>query len=72
MENIYAISSGATKAGVCVIRISGPEAEKSLQVLTNKPLPQHRMASVRYLYDNEELLDDALVIYFESPKSFTG
>jgi tRNA modification GTPase len=30
------------------------------------------MASVRYLYDNEELLDDALVIYFEAPKSFTG
>ena len=72
METIYAISSGATKAGVCVIRISGEDASKSLTSLTNKPLPKHRMASVRYLYDGKELLDDALVIYFQSPNSFTG
>jgi tRNA modification GTPase len=72
METIYAISSGATKAGVCVIRISGEEASKSLTELTNNSLPEHRMASVRYLYDGEELLDDALVIYFKGPNSFTG
>jgi len=72
METIYAISSGATKAGVCVIRISGEFASASLHALTKKPIPAHRMASVRYLYDGNELLDDALVIYFEGPNSFTG
>lgn len=72
METIYAISSGATKAGVCVIRISGEHASKALLELTNRPLPSHRMASVRYLYDGEELLDDSLVLYFEGPNSFTG
>jgi tRNA modification GTPase len=72
METIYAISSGATKAGVCVIRISGEDASKALTELTSKPLPEHRLASVRYLYDGEELLDDSLVIYFQAPNSFTG
>ena len=70
METIYAISSGATKAGVCVIRISGEDASNSLKTLTKQPLPKHRLASVRNLYDGDELLDDALVIYFESPNSF--
>jgi tRNA modification GTPase len=72
METIYAISSGANKAGVCVIRISGPNAKQSLLKLTKKPLPENRLAVLRYLYDGEELLDDSLVILFEGPNSFTG
>ena len=41
---IYALASGAGRAGVAVIRISGPEAGDALSLLTGKPLPAARRA----------------------------
>ncbi|WP_149999978.1 tRNA uridine-5-carboxymethylaminomethyl(34) synthesis GTPase MnmE [Iodidimonas gelatinilytica] len=73
-ESIFALASARGRAGVSVIRISGPQAALALQALTEKPLPTPRMAQVRALYDpvNGAHLDDALVLYFKAPASFTG
>jgi tRNA modification GTPase len=60
---------------VAVIRISGSNAHDILSNMTNhKPLPKPRMASVRTLYDSftKTPLDQALVLLFEQPHSFTG
>ena len=79
-DTIFALSSGSLAAGggatgVAVIRISGSFAHDILSNMTHsKPLPKPRMASVRNLYDSNTNtpLDQALVLLFEKPHSFTG
>ncbi|WP_037492560.1 tRNA uridine-5-carboxymethylaminomethyl(34) synthesis GTPase MnmE [Sneathiella glossodoripedis] len=74
MDTIFATASGRGRAGICVIRISGPQALSALDKLTDKPRPANRMASVRDIYscDRSFLIDEALVIPFKGPGSFTG
>lgn len=72
-KTIYALSSGAVPSGVAVIRISGPDAADLLRSLGGE-LPEPRRAVVRTLCDpvTEDPLDEALVLFFEGPASFTG
>ncbi len=72
-STIYALSSGRGRAGVAVIRLSGPKARAALEALAG-PAPDVRRATVRKLIDPEsgEQLDEALVLRFEAPLSFTG
>lgn len=74
-ETIYALSSAAGKAGVSVIRVSGPKAWETLSVLcSNKALPAARQAKMMVLHCpvSREIIDQALVIGFKAPVSFTG
>ena len=72
-NTIVALSSGFGRAGVAVIRVSGPESTAILQKLTHQRLPKIRQAAVRWLYDGEGVrLDQALTLRFEGPESFTG
>jgi len=72
MDTIFALASAQGKAGVAVIRISGPRAWNAAQTLC-RSLPPLREARVRVLRDAEGAeLDDALVILFEEGASFTG
>ncbi len=71
---IYAHSSGPGVSGVAVIRISGSEASKAIILLTGKPLPSPRIASLRKInnINNYELIDEGIVIWFPGPASYTG
>jgi tRNA modification GTPase len=76
---IFALSSGNSRSGqasaVAVIRISGPQSGPILQRLTNNTvLPKPRVAALRNLHDpqTQSPLDQALVLYFQAPASFTG
>lgn len=71
---IFALASGAGRAGVAVLRISGKRASHALAALTLRPLPAPRRASLRRLFDaaSGEPLDDALALWFPAPHSFTG
>jgi tRNA U34 5-carboxymethylaminomethyl modifying GTPase MnmE/TrmE len=63
------------RAGIAVVRISGPKANDSLRRLLGErqSLPSVRRASLRALYDRRgEIIDDALVVRFAGPNSFTG
>ena len=72
METIFALATAPGKAGVAVIRISGPEAFAVGQALAGS-VPQAGMARVRRLLDGQGAhLDDALVLTFQAPHSFTG
>ena len=70
---IFALASGAGRAGVAVLRVSGPEARTALEALAG-PAPKPRRASLRRLTDPRtgEALDDALTLWFPAPNSFTG
>jgi len=72
-STIYAVSSGQGRAGVAVIRISGPAAREVLDRMA-APCPPPRRAAFRKIIDpaTGELLDAALVLFFAGPSSETG
>ncbi len=73
MDNIFAISSGRGKAGVAVVRISGPKAEQALFSLGFNQLPEPRKAIYKKLIAKDgKIIDHALCLYFPAPYSFTG
>ncbi len=72
-DTIFALASGQGRAGVAVIRISGPGSSAALKALTKKRLPLPRQATLRVLKDvGGEKLDEALVLWFKGPASFSG
>ncbi|KAL2268636.1 hypothetical protein VTJ83DRAFT_3482 [Remersonia thermophila] len=80
-DTIYALSSGSGRAGIAVIRISGPGCLDVYKALCpGKAPPKPRYAGVRTLFEpgtaggsGETILDsDALVLYFPAPRTVTG
>ena len=72
MDTIFALASAQGKAGVAIIRVSGPLALEAGAQLAGKDLPSHGR-SLRILREqNGDILDHALVLTFSAPKSFTG
>ncbi|KAK9458914.1 P-loop containing nucleoside triphosphate hydrolase protein [Lipomyces oligophaga] len=77
---IYALSTAPGKAALAVIRLSGPASVNILHRLTRSSwIPVARKATRKLLYApvvygtrSSEILDDALVLHFPSPNSFTG
>lgn len=74
MDTIFAVATAPVKSGVAVIRISGENAGDVLRLLARKASPQPRQAYLSKIYNPEtnELIDEALVLWFKSPSSFTG
>ncbi|KAL2162688.1 hypothetical protein VTH06DRAFT_6524 [Thermothelomyces fergusii] len=80
-DTIYALSSGSGRAGIAVIRISGPDCLNVYRALCpNKAVPKPRLAAVRTLLEpgpadtpGANVVDSgALVLYFPGPKTVTG
>ena len=71
MDTIFALATAQGKAGVSIIRISGPSAH-NLRTLFSEPLPCQRMATLRNLEHEHDVIDQALVIRFDKPSSYTG
>lgn len=78
-DTIAAIATAPGPAGVCVVRISGPDALHVADRLT--PLTSHkpsRRAANTFFYADiihpvtNEKIDDALMLVFQAPRSFTG
>lgn len=73
-DTIFALSSARGRAGVAVVRLSGPQALPGLRRLTAKDDPPPRVARLERLRDplDGRTLDHALVLSFPGPASFTG
>ena len=73
MDTIFALSSGRPPAAISIIRMSGPQAHSAAARIAGS-LPEARTAAVRELRHpvSGELLDEALVLRFDSPASSTG
>jgi len=72
MDTIFALASAQGKAGVAIIRVSGPRAHEAGAHLCGGVLPT-RGTKLRTLRDEDgEPLDQALVLTFVAPNSFTG
>ena len=72
MDTIFARSTAPGRAGVAIVRISGPGAWGAVQALTHERLPTPRRASLRKIWGTSGLLDQAVVLLFERGRSFTG
>jgi len=72
-DTIYALSSGRLPAAIAVVRISGTRAGDALKALAGRvPEPRKAMlARIRHPQSNE-LIDEALALWFPGPKSETG
>jgi tRNA modification GTPase len=73
-DTIFAPATGAGRAAIGIVRISGPGCDAALAALTRAPLPAARVAALRTLRDPRtgEALDRAVVIRFAAPRSYTG
>ena len=73
-ETIYALSSAPGRAGVAVVRASGPAAGRALESVTGQPKPAPRRAALVRLTDpaTGTAIDRGLVLWFPAPASFTG
>ena len=71
---IYALSSGPGISGVAVIRLSGQDTSKVIQLLTGKEPPKPRVATLRKInkINTSELIDEGLILWFPGPESYTG
>ncbi|WP_448950112.1 tRNA uridine-5-carboxymethylaminomethyl(34) synthesis GTPase MnmE [Labrys neptuniae] len=73
IETIVALASGVGRAGIAVIRLSGPSVRFGLETIVGG-VPEPRRAVLRELRQpaSGELLDEGLVLFFPGPGSFTG
>ena len=70
---IFALSSGQGRAGIAVIRISGPQAGHALDLMA-APRPKPRYAAFRRVRHpaSAEILDEALALWLPGPRTETG
>lgn len=72
---IYALSTKLGRSAIGVVRISGSQSQYIYNQLTKTTdPPRSRVTSVRKLYfpQKNTLLDEALTLFFKSPRSYTG
>lgn len=72
MDTIFALATAQGKAGVSIIRISGPNAENAVNVISNKAVPIGRPCIRRLISKSGVHIDEAMVLRFAAPNSFTG
>lgn len=72
-DTIFALASGAGRAAIAVMRISGPATRVALAALCDGRVPAPRRASVRRLRNARgDVLDQSMVLWFPGPDSYTG
>ena len=71
---IYALSSGSGTSGIATIRVSGKQAKKVVEQLTNSQIPEPRIATLKKInnINTNELIDEGIIIWFPGPNSYTG
>lgn len=69
---IVAIATPPGRGAIGVVRVSGPRALDVLRHLAPAARPHDRRASLIRLEVDGHIVDEALVLYFRAPRSFTG
>jgi tRNA modification GTPase len=72
-DTIFAIASGAGRAAIAVLRLSGPAVRAMVKILAEK-LPEPRTATLATFRDpaTREAIDKGFVIFSPAPKTYTG
>ena len=72
--NIYALSSGRGPSGIAIIRLSGENALKIAESISQKKNLKTKQINLCKFYDpsSNVMIDEGLLLTFLSPNSFTG
>ena len=72
-STIVAIATANGVGSISIVRLSGAGALDIALKISKKNDLKNRLATLSKLYDyKEELIDEALLLYFKNPHSFTG
>ncbi len=72
-DTIVAIATANGIGSISIVRLSGSDALNIAKVISKQSTLKPRYAKLSKLYDkSDELIDEALVLYFQNPFSFTG
>ncbi|MBA1433474.1 MAG: tRNA uridine-5-carboxymethylaminomethyl(34) synthesis GTPase MnmE [Epsilonproteobacteria bacterium] len=72
-DTIAAVATANGIGSIAIIRLSGEAALSIAQKLSKKDTFKNRYATLSTIYDsNDTLIDEAIVIYFQGPHSFTA
>jgi tRNA modification GTPase len=72
-DTIVALATPTGRSSIGVIRLSGDDSLAITRKLTNDDFsPEPRTAHLKQLFENGEVLDEAVVTWFKAPHSFTG
>ena len=72
MDTIFALASAPGKAGISIVRLSGPLAINVAEKLTKSKLKE-KQPNLRVIYDSDNhFIDQGLILIFRKPYSFTG
>lgn len=71
-DTIAAIATAPGRAGIGVIRVSGPAAEQIARAITARSLAPRTAVACDFLDGNGEAIDQGIALYFRAPHSYTG
>lgn len=71
MDTIFALASARGKAGVSIVRVSGPAVEDVCRALIGG-VPPPRRAVLRSVETDRGIIDHAICLFFNRNQSFTG
>ena len=72
MDTVFALATAQGKAGVSIVRISGPDSENALNALSSLAVPIGRPSVRSLICKDGTHIDEAMVLRFAKPHSFTG
>lgn len=73
MTTIFALATAPGRAGIAVLRLSGPESRAALQAVAGTVPPPRRAVRARFRDPaSGEAIDDGLALFFPGPRSVTG
>jgi len=70
-DTIFALATAPGRSAVALVRISGDVSRETISVLAGQ-VPAPRRASLRSLTHGGDKIDEALVLWFPGPNSYTG
>ena len=75
-DTIVALSTPLGKGAIAVVRMSGPQALTILNQIFLPPLAENQsrqaVTGAVHRRDDHQLIDECVVTYFQSPRSYTG
>ncbi|MCD4759008.1 MAG: tRNA uridine-5-carboxymethylaminomethyl(34) synthesis GTPase MnmE [Arcobacteraceae bacterium] len=72
-DTIVAIATANGIGSISIVRLSGDDALNIAKKISKQTTLKPRYAKLSQLYDkDDELIDEALLLYFQNPSSFTG
>ena len=69
---IAAVATAPGRAGIGIVRVSGPGLEPLARELVARKLPPRQAVLANFLASDQTVIDSGLALFFPGPRSYTG